>query len=66
MIGSLRAGGFSIEMAAHAFSVLDSYIYGFALQEANLPFDTGAGDRRAGADDPGAASRPTSTRTSPS
>lgn len=28
-------------MAAHAFSVLDSYIYGFALQEANLPFDTG-------------------------
>jgi Tetracyclin repressor-like, C-terminal domain len=29
-------------MAAHAMSVLDSYIYGFALQEANLPFDTGA------------------------
>ena len=41
VIGSLRAGGFSVEMAAHAFSVLDSYIYGFALQEANLPFDTG-------------------------
>ena len=41
VIGSLRAGGFSIELAAHAFSVLDSYIYGFALQEANLPFDTG-------------------------
>jgi hypothetical protein len=40
VIGSLRNGGFSIEMAAHAFSVLDSYIYGFALQEANLPFDT--------------------------
>ena len=32
--------GFSIEMTAHAFSVLDSYIYGFALQEASLPFDT--------------------------
>ena len=40
VIGSLRRGGFSIEMAAHAFSVLDSYIYGFALQEASLPFDT--------------------------
>src|SRR3989442_5093710 len=40
VIGSLRRGGFSIEMAAHAYSVLDSYIYGFALQEASLPFDT--------------------------
>ena len=40
VIGSLREGGFSIEMAAHAFSALDSYIYGFALQEASLPFDT--------------------------
>ena len=25
-------------MAAHAFSVLDSYLYGFALQERSLPF----------------------------
>jgi AcrR family transcriptional regulator len=41
VIGSLRAAGFSVEMAAHAFSVLDSYIYGFALQEASLPFETG-------------------------
>ena len=41
VIGSLRQGGFSVAMAAHAFSVLDSYIYGFALQEANLPFDSG-------------------------
>jgi hypothetical protein len=40
VIGSLREGGFSIEMAAHAFSALDSYIYGFALQEASLPFET--------------------------
>ena len=37
VIGSLRAGGFSIPLAAHAFSALDSYIYGFALQEATLP-----------------------------
>jgi AcrR family transcriptional regulator len=41
VIGSLREAGFSIAMAAHAFSVLDSYIYGFALQEASLPFETG-------------------------
>jgi hypothetical protein len=26
-------------MAAHAFAVLDSYIYGFALQEAALPVE---------------------------
>jgi len=41
VIGSLRDAGFSVEMAAHAFSVLDSYIYGFALQQASLPFETG-------------------------
>src|SRR3954463_3172463 len=37
VLGSLRAGAFSITLAAHAFSALDSYIYGFALQEATLP-----------------------------
>ncbi len=41
VIGSLRQAGFPVALAAHAFSVLDSYIYGFALQEASLPFDTG-------------------------
>ncbi len=40
VIGTLRRAGFSIEMAAHAFSLLDSYLYGFALQEAGLPFDS--------------------------
>ena len=40
VLGSLREAGFSIEMRAHGYSVLDSYIYGFALQEANLPFST--------------------------
>lgn len=40
VIGCLRRAGFSIEMAAHAFSLLDSYIYGFALEEASLPFHT--------------------------
>jgi AcrR family transcriptional regulator len=42
VIGCLRNAGFSIATAAHAFSVLDSYIYGFALQEASLPFHSGA------------------------
>jgi AcrR family transcriptional regulator len=40
VLGCLRDAGFSIELAAHAFSVLDSYIYGFALQERSLPFTT--------------------------
>jgi AcrR family transcriptional regulator len=44
VIGSLRAAGFSINLAAHAFSVLDSYIYGFALQEATLPLGETAED----------------------
>jgi AcrR family transcriptional regulator len=41
VIGILRRAGFSVGLAAHAYSLLDSYIYGFALQEASLPFDTG-------------------------
>jgi len=41
VIGILRQAGFSVELAAHAYSLLDSYIYGFALQEASLPFNTG-------------------------
>lgn len=39
VLGCLRRGGFSIEMTAHAYALLDSYIYGFALQEASLPFE---------------------------
>lgn len=39
VLGCLREAGFSVEMAVHANSVLDSYMYGFALQEASLPFD---------------------------
>ncbi len=40
VIGCLRNAGFAVELTAHAYSVLDSYIYGFALQERSLPFDT--------------------------
>jgi len=39
MIKFLCAAGFSIPMAAHAMSLLDSYVHGFALQEATLPLD---------------------------
>jgi len=40
VLGCLRQAGFPVELTAHAYSLLDSYIYGFALQEASLPFDT--------------------------
>src|SRR6266508_499992 len=39
VIGTLRGAGFSIQMTAHAYALLDSYVYGFALQEASLPFE---------------------------
>jgi len=39
-IGTLRAAGFSVAMTAHAYALIDSFVYGFALQEAGLPFET--------------------------
>lgn len=42
VIGKLRAAGFDIAMVAHAYSILDGYIYGFALTKMNVPFDTTA------------------------
>jgi len=36
----LRRAGFSVLVATHANWLLDSYVYGFALQEHSLPFDT--------------------------
>jgi AcrR family transcriptional regulator len=41
VLGCLRRAGFPVGLTAHAYSLLDSYIYGFALQEASLPFGTG-------------------------
>lgn len=40
VIACLRKAGFSVVMATHANWLLDSYVYGYALQEAGLPFDT--------------------------
>lgn len=42
VLGVLRTAGFSVDLAAHAYSLLDSYIYGFTLQEISMPFDTTA------------------------
>ena len=39
VIGALRGAGFSVAMTAHAYALLDSYIYGFALSEASLPIN---------------------------
>lgn len=39
VIGSLRGAGFTVEMTAHAYALLDSYIFGFALSEAALPIN---------------------------
>jgi len=39
VLGVLRKGGFSIELAAHAYSLLDSYVYGFTMNELSLPFE---------------------------
>ena len=39
-MGCLREAGFSFDMAIHAYSVQDAYVYGFALQERDLGFET--------------------------
>jgi AcrR family transcriptional regulator len=41
VLGCLRRAGFPVALAGHAYSALDSYIYGFALQEGGLPFEAG-------------------------
>lgn len=41
VIGKLRGSGFSIVMAAHAYSVMDAYIYGFTMNQASMPADPG-------------------------
>ena len=39
VLACLRGAGFSAELTAPTYALIDSYIYGFALQEASLPFD---------------------------
>ncbi len=40
VIACLQRGGLSVEMVAHSYALIDAFVYGFALQEASLPFDT--------------------------
>lgn len=40
LIGILRGAGFSVVLTAHALSAIDAYVYGFAMQEKALPFDS--------------------------
>lgn len=42
ILGCLRRNGFPVDLASHAFSAIDSYVYGFVLTEMNLPFSDGA------------------------
>ena len=41
VLGCLREAGFSVALAASAFSVIDAYVFGFVLTEVNLPFQAG-------------------------
>lgn len=40
VMACLREAGFSFRTTVHAYSALDSYTYGFALQEKTMPFET--------------------------
>jgi AcrR family transcriptional regulator len=56
VMSCLRRAGFAFEMAIHAYSLLDAYIYGFALQERDTGFATAdsageAAQKRAAATD---------------
>jgi hypothetical protein len=48
VLATLIESGFSGFMAAQAYNLLDSYIYGFALQEASLPYDDPEGQAQLG------------------
>ena len=40
VLGCLRGAGFSIALTAHAYALLDSYVFGFVHTEITLPFQT--------------------------
>jgi AcrR family transcriptional regulator len=47
VIGTLRRAGFSVELAVHAFSALDSYVYGFGRQQLNMSAGEGTAEESA-------------------
>lgn len=64
VLGTLLHGGFSLAMTAHAYALIDSYTYGFALQEAALPSRIRSQVPRSPVRS-WTRSQPASTRTSP-
>jgi hypothetical protein len=42
VLGCLRAGGFSVALAGHAYAVLDAVVFGYVHTELSLPFATPA------------------------
>jgi hypothetical protein len=40
VLGCLRSAAFSVDLAARAYSLPDSYFYGFVLNEQPLPLET--------------------------
>jgi AcrR family transcriptional regulator len=42
VLGKLMTAGFSVDGAARAFSLLDSYVYGFGIQQFNFSGDSDA------------------------
>jgi AcrR family transcriptional regulator len=44
VIGTLRRAGFSVALAVHGYSAIDSYVYGFGRQELNMSGGAGAGE----------------------
>lgn len=44
VLATLRRAGFSAELTANAYALIDSYVFGFALQEASLPFEGSVGE----------------------
>lgn len=45
VLATFRAAGFPTALTASAYALIDSYVYGFALQEASLPFEGPEGVR---------------------
>ena len=44
MLACFLDSGMSMQLTAHAYAVIDSYVHGFAIQEANVPVQGAAGD----------------------
>ncbi|MDN4478477.1 TetR/AcrR family transcriptional regulator C-terminal domain-containing protein [Demequina sp. SYSU T00039] len=43
MLATLDRGGLPLPLMAHAYAILDSFVFGFALEEATLPAQGGEG-----------------------